>query len=162
MSNSFATLWTVAHQAPLSMGFSSQGYWHGLPCPSPGGLCLLHWHWRHLGSPCLLKGHSNYWSRSPNLGGGEGKGFLCVWDRLELEGPLHDKNVIMPSHFFSSYVIEANISTSSFHFHQCCSSVPSLQWCHPPGHCLCVGNAFTCANEQKNDIIFPSSQLCSP
>ena len=38
MSNSFATLWTVAHQAPLSMGFSSQGYWSELPGPSPGNL----------------------------------------------------------------------------------------------------------------------------
>ena len=27
---------TVAHQAPLSMGFSRQGYWSGLPCPPPG------------------------------------------------------------------------------------------------------------------------------
>ena len=34
----FATPWTVAHQAPLSMGFSRQEYWRGLPCPSPGNL----------------------------------------------------------------------------------------------------------------------------
>ena len=34
----FTTLWTVAHQAPLSMGFSRQEYWSGLPCPSPGDL----------------------------------------------------------------------------------------------------------------------------
>ena len=34
----FRTLWTVAHQAPLSMGFSSQEYWSGLPCPPPGDL----------------------------------------------------------------------------------------------------------------------------
>ena len=34
----FATLWTVAHQAPLSMGFSRQEYWWGLPVPSPGNL----------------------------------------------------------------------------------------------------------------------------
>ena len=33
-----AILWTVAHQAPLSMGFSSQEYWSGLPCPPPGDL----------------------------------------------------------------------------------------------------------------------------
>ena len=31
----FATLWMVAHQASLSMGFSSQVYWHGLPCLPP-------------------------------------------------------------------------------------------------------------------------------
>ena len=29
----FVTLWTVAHQAPMSMGFSRQEYWSGLPCP---------------------------------------------------------------------------------------------------------------------------------
>ena len=29
-------LWTVAHQAPPSMGFSKQEYWSGLPFPSPG------------------------------------------------------------------------------------------------------------------------------
>ena len=33
-----ATPWTVAHQAPRSMGFFSQEYWSGLPFPSPGGL----------------------------------------------------------------------------------------------------------------------------
>ena len=32
----FATPWTVAHQAPLSMRFSRQEYWSGLPLPSPG------------------------------------------------------------------------------------------------------------------------------
>ena len=33
-----AMLWTVAHQAPLSMGFPRQEYWSGLPFPSPGNL----------------------------------------------------------------------------------------------------------------------------
>ena len=32
------TPWTVACQSPLSMGFSRQEYWSGLPCPSPGDL----------------------------------------------------------------------------------------------------------------------------
>ena len=53
----FATSWTVAHQAPLSMGFSRQEYWNRLPFTSPGdlptqqsNLHLLHWpavlyHW---------------------------------------------------------------------------------------------------------------------
>ena len=54
----FAALWTVTHQAPLSMGFSRQDYWSGLPCPPPGNLpdpviklaslCLLHWQMRSL------------------------------------------------------------------------------------------------------------------
>ena len=34
----FVTLWTVAHQAPLSIGFSSQEYWSGLLYPFPGDL----------------------------------------------------------------------------------------------------------------------------
>ena len=37
-SDSSATPWTVAHQAPLSMGFPRQEYWSGLPFPSPGDL----------------------------------------------------------------------------------------------------------------------------
>ena len=38
MSDPFETLWTVAHQAPLSMGFSRREYWCGSPFPSPGNL----------------------------------------------------------------------------------------------------------------------------
>ena len=37
MSNTL-TLWIVAHQAPLSMGFSRQEYWSGVPFPSSGDL----------------------------------------------------------------------------------------------------------------------------
>ena len=36
--SNFTTLWTVTHQAPLSMGFSRQEYWSGLSCPPPGDL----------------------------------------------------------------------------------------------------------------------------
>ena len=61
------TLWTTACKAPLSMGFSRQEYWSGLPCPSPGDLpdpgiepmslistCIgrqVLYHWCHLESP---------------------------------------------------------------------------------------------------------------
>ena len=34
----FMTLWTVVCQASMSMGFSRQEYWSGLPCPAPGNL----------------------------------------------------------------------------------------------------------------------------
>ena len=34
----FVTPWSVAHKAPLAMGFSRQEYWSGLPCPPPGDL----------------------------------------------------------------------------------------------------------------------------
>ena len=49
----FVIPWTVAHQAPMSMGFSRQKYWSGLPFPTPGNfphpgsnqclLSVLHW-----------------------------------------------------------------------------------------------------------------------
>ena len=57
------TPWTVASEVPLSMGFSRQEYWSGLPFPSPGdlstqglNLCLPHcrqtlYHLSHQGSP---------------------------------------------------------------------------------------------------------------
>ena len=36
----FETPWTAAHQAPLSMGFSRQEYWSGVPLPSLNGILL--------------------------------------------------------------------------------------------------------------------------
>jgi len=50
MSDSFETPWSVARQAPRTMGFSSQEYWSGLPCPSPGDLPDP---WIEPGSPAL-------------------------------------------------------------------------------------------------------------
>ena len=38
MSDSLENPWTIAHQVPLSIGFSRQEYWSGLPFPSPGDL----------------------------------------------------------------------------------------------------------------------------
>ena len=38
MSNSLVTPWTIAHQAPLSVGFPKQEYWSGLSFPSPRDL----------------------------------------------------------------------------------------------------------------------------
>ena len=46
----FATPWTVAYQAPPSIGFSRQEYWSGLPFPSPGDLSNPG---MELGSPAL-------------------------------------------------------------------------------------------------------------
>ena len=47
----FAAPWTVAHQALLSVGFSWQEYWSGLPCPPPGDLPDLRIEPRSPGSP---------------------------------------------------------------------------------------------------------------
>ena len=48
-----ATLWTVAHLAPLSIGFSRQEYWSGLPSPPPGDLPKLGIELTSLVSPAL-------------------------------------------------------------------------------------------------------------
>ena len=47
----YVTLWTVGHQAPLSMGFSRQEYWSGLPCPPPVDLPVLETELAYLMSP---------------------------------------------------------------------------------------------------------------
>jgi len=52
----FETLWTTAHQAPLSMGFSRQEYRSGLPCPPPGDLPNPGIKPTSLGSPALAGG----------------------------------------------------------------------------------------------------------
>ena len=46
----FATLWTIARQGPLSMGFSRQEYWSGLPCPPLSMFPTQGWN-LHLSSP---------------------------------------------------------------------------------------------------------------
>ena len=75
MSDS-AVLWTVAHQAPLSIVFSRQKYWSGFPCPPSGAfltqglnlclLCLLHCQWvifplSHQGSPLVILADLKLW-----------------------------------------------------------------------------------------------------
>ena len=50
------TLWTVALQAPLSMGFSRQEYWSGLPFPPPGDLPNLGTEPASPVSPTLARG----------------------------------------------------------------------------------------------------------
>ena len=67
--------WTVARQVALSMEFSRQEYWSGVPCPPPGdlpyrvikpaSLCLLHWQadslpLSHLRSPQALRAGKSF------------------------------------------------------------------------------------------------------
>ena len=53
----FVTLWTVAPQAPLSMGFSSQEYWSGLPCPPIYIYVHIHIVKKGYSIDCILKMH---------------------------------------------------------------------------------------------------------
>ena len=61
----FATLRTVACQAPLSMGLSRQEYWSGLPCPSPGRVSQYSIHnsiIAMISSPCKFCSHCAHFS----------------------------------------------------------------------------------------------------
>ena len=84
------TLWTVAHQAHLSMGFSKQEYWKGLPCPPPEDLLepginpcllsLLHWQMASLSLEPLGKPHPLCYPGITETG--LGPGTLCCRDAL--------------------------------------------------------------------------------
>ena len=68
----FATPWTVAHHAaPLSMGFSRQGYWSGFPCPFPEDLPTQG------SNPCLL--HLLHWLVCSLPLGPSGNSLYCIW-----------------------------------------------------------------------------------
>ena len=56
VSDSFATTWTIAHQAPLSVGFPRQEYWSGLSFSSPGDLLDSGLELASLASPALASG----------------------------------------------------------------------------------------------------------
>ena len=77
-----ANSWTVAQQAPLSMGFSRKEYWSGLPCPSSGHLPDPRIELTSLTSPASLNGFftiSATWE-APSCCANLGKGFtlLCL------------------------------------------------------------------------------------
>ena len=67
--------WTIAHQAPLSVGFSRQEYWSGWPCPPPGDLPNPGIELASLKSPALAGGFLFFFKPLVSLG----NPFLPVW-----------------------------------------------------------------------------------
>ena len=80
MSDSFATPWTVAFQAPPSIGFSRQEYWSGVPLPSPpGGSAVKNPPApANAGEPGLISGSG----RSPGEGNGYSLQYSCLEDPI--------------------------------------------------------------------------------
>ena len=72
------TPWTVAHEAPLSMGFSRQEYWSGLPCPSLG----------YLPHPGIKPGSSHIAGR-----------FFTIWTIMEAPFCYTKNNTLTPTWF---------------------------------------------------------------
>ena len=90
----FATLWTVAHQAPLSMGFSREELWSGLPYPPPGDLPSPGIEPR---SPTLLVGSLQ--SELPGKSKNSGVGSLSLLQGIVLtqksnQGLLHCRQIL--------------------------------------------------------------------
>ena len=70
----FATPWSVAYQAPLSMGFSKQEYWSGLPLPSPNRIICIDNYFKCKWIKCTTK--NTDW---PGAGWGERHEKMCMY-----------------------------------------------------------------------------------
>ena len=112
----FATPWTVAYQAPPSMGFSRQEYWSGLPFPSPGDLPNLG---IKPGSPALHSDAFNLWAtreaqeQGSNPGPCPGRWILNHWTTREfptifnfIHGLLHNYDSVSESCSVVSYSLQ--------------------------------------------------------
>ena len=97
-----ATQWTIARQAPLSMGLSRQEYWSELPCPSPGDLpqvscvpCVGRWVLYHWGASLVAQtvkssacnagdlGSTPGSGRSPGEGNGNPLQYSCLENSMD-------------------------------------------------------------------------------
>ena len=119
MSNSFVTPWRIACQAPLSVRFSRQEYWSGLPFPSPEDLpdpgieptSSALWEdslpLSHQGSPCLFH-------EDKNICFIDFTGMLCGWLKprigrdfqISVKSPLFFPSWRLYHHFFSPVFFE--------------------------------------------------------
>ena len=87
MSGLFATPWTVAYQDPLSLGFSRQECWSGLPCPPPGDLPDPEIKLTSLKSPALQEDSLPLsYPRSPQRGIGLLNCYKTMWKMSEDAG----------------------------------------------------------------------------
>ena len=87
MSRIFATPWTVAYQGPLSLGFSRQECWSGLPCPPPGDLPDPEIKLTSLKSPALQEDSLPLsYPRSPQRGIGLLNCYKTMWKMSEDAG----------------------------------------------------------------------------
>ena len=149
----FATLWTVAHQAPLSKGFSRQEYCSGLPCPPPGNL-----------PDSGIKPMS---LTSPELAG------RFFTTRATLEALDVSDWYIKTHHQFSSVKFSHSVMSDSLQPHEsqhasppCPSPTPGVhsdshplsQWCHPAISSSVVPFS-SCPQSLPASESFPMSQL---
>ena len=114
----FETLWTVARQAPLSMGFPRQGYWSGLPFPPPGDLAYPGIKPMSPGSPALAGGF--FQTETP--------GKLIITLQFSL---VHFSRSVMSDSLRPYGLQHARPPCPSPTSGAYSNSCPLSQWCHP-------------------------------
>ena len=112
----FSTPWTVAWQAPLSMGFSRQEYWSGLPCPPPGDL-----------PDPGIKPES---LMSPGLSG-EFLTTSTTWEAPLIQMLLLFSYSVVSNSLLPHRLQHARLPCRSPSPGVCSNSCPLNQWCHP-------------------------------
>ena len=140
MSGSFSTSWTIAQQAPLSLGFSRQGYWSGLPVPSPGVLpdpgiepcvsCLgrqILYHWVTWGALVLIF----YSSCSYCQFHSSSISSLKSWHHLTDILLLSFSSWVMSDSLWLHGWWQVRLLCPSLSSKICSNSCPLSQWCNP-------------------------------
>ena len=139
----FATLWTIAWQAALSMVFSRHEYWSGLPCPSPGDLPDPGIEPTSLMSPALT---GVFFTTS------------AIWEVLLLYSVQFNCSVMSNSAtpWIAARQASLSITNSTPRVHS--NSRPSSQWCHPTISSS-VAPFSSCPQSLPASESFPMSQL---
>ena len=150
----FATLWTVALQAPLSMGFSRQEYWSGLPFASPGDLPGLEIKPISLVSPVLAGWFFTTRATWEAL-------YICVCRyiymyiyTLWLRNPASNNL----SQWYNGKSMQSYLPHSNKYSFlvQCCASLLGQRWIRFI-FCLHISNSVRC-----NSLLFKANQPYSP
>ena len=136
----FATLWTVACQAPLSMGFSRQEQWSGFPSPTLGDLPYPEIKPATLLSPAL-------WGRF----------FSSAATWIQFSSVQFSRSVV-PNSLRPHGLQHARLLCPSPTLGACSNSCPSSRWCHPTISSSVI-HFFSCLQSFPASGPFPMSQL---
>ena len=140
----------AAHQAPLSLGFSKQEYWSGLPFPSPMHACMVS-HFSHVWFCATLRTAAHQAPLSTGFSRQE------YWSGVPLPSPQFSRSVMSNSlqpHESKHTRPPCPSPTPGVHPDSC----PSSQWCHPAIYSSVLPFS-SCPQSLPASESFPMSQL---
>ena len=122
-----ATLWTAAHQAPPSMGFSRQEYWSGVPLPSPEGIISKH---KFQENGYICGSSTKTTQRAPKLAViffklGSRSLNVCYCSLVQFS------HSVVSDSLWPHGLQHARLPCPSPTPEACSDSCPSSHWCHP-------------------------------